>query len=125
MFKSICLEMNANFEFVTVKVWEKENELHYSKDILADPEESVKDKVSSMTVEEFAKKLDALKVTEWKKSYEPYNEVFMDGVTWEVKYEDSERKKLRVSGENAYPANWKGFIRLLKNIVGDFDAFED
>lgn len=125
MFKSLSLEINAYIGFVTIKVWAKENELHYSKDIMVDPDISVKDKVSSVTVETFVKKLDALRVTEWKKNYAPYNEVFMDGLTWEVKYEDSERKKIRISGDNAYPANWKSFIRLLKDIVGDFDSYED
>ncbi len=123
MFKSLSYSIFAYLGTVDVKLWAKDNELHYSKDVMTRPDLKVKDGVSTMTLEAFEKKLQALKITEWKKSYEPQGVMFLDGESWTVVYEDTEHKKLKASGENAYPANWKRFLKLLRDVVGDFELW--
>ena len=125
MFKSIKLEISTFIESTEVKIWEKDGKLHFSKDQIGHGMEHIEDEVSSISVEDFSKKLEALDISGWKKSYQPVGVVVMDGSSWTIKYETDSEKPVKRSGENAYPRNWKSFIKLVQSIVGDFETFED
>ena len=122
MFKSLSYETFSFFGTTSMKLWAIENELHYSKNVMTRPDETVEDAVSSLTVETFEKKLEGLRITEWKKSYELRDLMVLDGESWTVVYEDTEHKKMKFSGGNAYPANWRKFLNLLEDVVGDVSA---
>ena len=123
MFESISLEIMAFMGGSDIKVWVEDGELHYSKEAMGGSAGNTKDSVSTMTVDEFSKKLDAIGITKWKKSYEPEGLLVMDGVSWTVVYEDADYKKHKSSGDNEFPPNWKKFLKLLKETVGDFGTF--
>ena len=125
MFESISLDINAYLGFANVKVWVEDEKLHYAKNVMAMPEEFADDEVSTMSVDEFSSRLNNLGITDWKKHYEPVGVVYMDGVSWEVVYEDSDYKNHKSTGDNEYPVNWKKFLKLLKEAVGDFETYED
>ena len=125
MFESISLDITAYLGFVNVKVWVKDGTLHYSRNVMTSPDENCNDAVSNMSVEEFSKRLNNIGVADWKKHYEPIGVVFMDGVSWEVMYEDSDYKRHKYTGDNEYPVSWKKFLKLLKKAVGDFETYED
>ena len=118
MFESVEYESMAYLGFENVKVWVQDGELHYSKDVMR-AEDNTDDAVSHMSVEEFSKRLDALGVRDWKEHYEPVGVMVLDGESWTVTYEDSDYKKYIKSGENEYPANWKKFLKLLSEVVGN------
>ena len=120
MFNSISYDRMAYLGFSNVKIWVQDNELHYSKNVMLDPDKCTDDTVSDMTPDEFSKKLAILNITEWKKHYEPEDDIILDGVSWTVTYDDTDLKKKEYKGDNEYPANWKKFIKLLKEAVGDF-----
>lgn len=122
MFKSLSYETFSFFGTTSMKLWAIENELHYSKNVMTRPDETVEDAVSSLTVEAFEKKLEGLRITEWKKSYKLKDLMVLDGESWTVICEDAEHKKMKYSGENAYPANWRKFLNLLEDVVGDVSA---
>ncbi len=121
MIESLSFEKWTFLGFTNLKLWVEDGELHFSRDVMDCPDENTKDKVSTMSVEEFSKKLDAIGITKWKKEYAP-EELFLDGVSWKVVYEDADYKKYKSSGENEYPPNWKKFLKLLKDAVGEFEA---
>jgi hypothetical protein len=120
MFESICIEF---FAYVSggakAKVWVFENELHFSREVGFKPEKYVRDAVSAMPAEEFVKRIEALDILSWKKEYTP-DEIWMDGESWGIKYDDSEHRTYKVRGENAYPACWKQFMELMTEAVGEF-----
>ncbi len=120
MFKSISYDRIAYLGFSKVKVWAQDNELHYSKDVMLDPYKCADDAISDMSPDEFSKKLDLLKITDWRRHYKPDGDIILDGVSWTVTYEDTDFKKKEYTGDNEYPANWKKFIKLLKEAVGEF-----
>ena len=99
MFESISLDITAYLGFVSVKVWVQDGVLHYSRNVMTSPDANRDDAVSSMSVDEFSKRLNALGIADWKKHYAPVGVVYMDGVSWEVVYEDSDYKKHKSTGE--------------------------
>lgn len=119
MFESVKYEISANFEFVEVKIWIQDGELHYSKTAMTRLDENVKDAVSPISVEEFSRKIESLRIPNWKKNYEPVGYAVLDGESWGVKYEDSDHKVSKASGINAYPANWKKFLSVLSEVAGN------
>ena len=125
MFDNIKYEQNGEMMtgHVKVEIWVEEGALHYSKEN-GYGNEPIQDAVSDVSVEEFSKQMEALKIEGWKKSYTPVGVLVMDGSTWSVRYETEDDKPVKVSGENAYPVNWKKFIKTLKTVVGDFDDFD-
>lgn len=125
MFESISLDITAFLGFVNIKVWAEDNELHYSRDVMTSLEDNTEDSISTMSVDEFSKRLHALGITGWKKHYEPDGVMYLDGVSWKTEYKDSDNKKYKSSGDNEYPMNWKKFLKLLKEVVGDFETYED
>ena len=126
MFKSIKLEMTAALiESSKVRVWIKDGELHYSKDQFGHGIESIKDEISSISAEDFCKKIENLNIPVWKKDYQPVGVVIMDGVSWSVKYETDTGNPVKSGGDNAFPSNWKSLIKLLQSVAGDFETFED
>ena len=125
MFESISLDITAYIGFVNVKVWVQDGALHYFRNVMTSPDENCDDTVSSMSVDEFSKRLNVLGIADWKKHYEPVGVVYMDGVSWEVVYEDSDYKKHKSTGDNEYPVNWKKFLKLMKEAAGDFETYED
>lgn len=125
MFESIGLDITAFVGFENIKIWAQDGELHYSKNVMTMPDQYAEDEVSAMSVDEFSRRLDSLGVSDWKKHYEPVGVMYLDGVSWEVVYEDSDYKKHESTGDNEYPMNWKKFLKLLKEAVGDFETYED
>ena len=124
MFESVSVEFMAYMAgFAKVKVWVDGNELHYSRDVMNDPEHNTKDSVSSVPAMDFIKKIEALKLLGWKKNYSP-DELWMDGENWTIKFDDSEHKTYKIEGENAYPAKWTEFMDLMSEAVGHFWDYE-
>lgn len=120
MFKKIEYELTvAMLNTVKVMIWVENDKLHYSKEILYRPGNTEKDVISPVSVEEFTKKIEALRIDTWKKNYQPQGYVVLDGESWEVQYEDTDGKKSKSSGDNAYPANWESFQELLTSVAGD------
>ncbi len=79
------------------------------------------DEISEIDAEGFDKKLARIDIDKWKELYMPPEDyVVLDGESWIVTYEIDDGKKIVVNGENAYPDNWKNFIRLIKSITGKF-----
>ena len=84
MFKRIKYELGAMFGKVKVEIWVEDGELHYSKDVLTRPDEAANDEISTVSVEEFSKKMEALRVSNWKKNYWPQGYEVLDGEFWDV-----------------------------------------
>lgn len=53
--------------------------------------------------------------SDWKRVYD--NPEVLDGTQWEVEV-DGDELRLRATGSNAYPANWKAFLRVVRSLVG-------
>ena len=118
MLDSIKLEIRGYKGFLTIHIWAKDNELHYSKESMR-LEVLAIDEISPLPVEEFSKKIDALHIPEWKETYTPEGYAVFDGESWTVTYTDSNSKTIVRCGENAYPPNWKMFLKTLREAVGN------
>lgn len=125
MFVSIKLEITIFPEFSKVKIWADNGELHYTKEQIGNGVAEIKDEVSAVSVEEFSQKIEAIDIPGWKKDYQPVGMIVLDGTSWTVTYETVDNKPIKREGDNAYPRNWKSFIRLLQSVVGDFETYED
>lgn len=125
MFERINLEITTFLGFSKVVVWTKDGELHFSKEQIGNGVEDVKDEISTVSVEDFSRKIEAIDIPKWKKDYQPSGMVVFDGTSWSVKYETVDDKPIKRGGDNAYPRNWKSFLRLLQSVVGDFETYED
>ena len=119
MFKRVKYELSSMLGVVKVEIWVEEGKLHYSKETLTRPEEEVNNEISNVSAEAFSKKVEALRINNWKKEYQPQGYDVLDGVFWEVEYEEADGKKVKCSGENAFPSNWKAFKMLLSNVAGN------
>ncbi len=120
MFKSVKYSISVELvEFVEVKIWVKDDGLHYSKSSSRRRGDNVKDAISPVSVEEFTNKIESLRIPNWKRNYKPIGYVVLDGESWDVKYEDTDCKACKSSGINAYPANWESFLRVLSEVVGN------
>ncbi len=108
-----------------IEIWVKEGKLYYNKssfEISLDHDNYVQNAESPVLIEEFEKKLNALKIEDWPEtSLPPEDVVYCDGSDWEVKVKNEGQKEVVKRGENAYPANWNKFINLLSLTVGKFD----
>lgn len=126
MFESVSIEFMSYFAgSAKVKVWVEGNELHYSKSEMRDPINNTKDSVSSVSAMDFIKRIEALKILGWRKSYYPVGYEVMDGETWTLKYEDSEHKTYKIEGDNEYPENWTAFMELMTEVAGHFWDYEE
>lgn len=125
MFERINLEITTFLGFSKVKIWMDDGKLHYSKEQIGNGAVEIKDEISTMSVDDFSQKLEAIDIPGWKKDYQPEGMIVLDGTSWTVKYETVYDKPIKRSGDNAYPRNWKSFIRLLQSVVGDFETYED
>ena len=105
-----------------VKIWVKDEKVHYSLDFMEDCK-VIKDKISDCSPEWLGKRLDSLQMKTWEKRYEP-SEMFMDGISWTVKYKECGEKVDKHSGENAWPKNWKMLLSIIKAITGDLGGLE-
>ena len=120
MFKKIEYELTvAMLNTVKVMIWVENDKLHYSKEILYRSGNTDKDVISPVSVEEFTKKIEALRIDTWKKNYQPQGYVVLDGESWKVQYEDTDGKKSKSAGDNAYPPNWAEFQALLTFVAGN------
>ena len=129
MFKRITIEMETarmGLESSKVKIWAgADGKLHYSKDIYDYEEKSFgfdnpsndDDLISTVSLEEFSTKIEKLNIRGWDKEYVDY--CVLDGVNWDLKYENDEEKPIKVGGSNAYPPEWKKLIRLIRSAVGN------
>lgn len=126
MFKSVSINLLCYMGDANVRVWVEGDELHYSKDVMRLPFDNTKDSVSRMSADEFTKRIEALKILQWKECYTPRNIYIMDGESWGLDYEDSKKEKHSSGGENAYPRKWIPFLDLITEAVGPFwDYGED
>jgi len=68
----------------------------------------------------FWEEIEKIDIWNWEKSYVNYN--VLDGCDWsiEIKYNN---KKIKSSGSNAWPENFKGFTQALEDLTG-FDITE-
>ena len=55
-------------------------------------------------------------IREWKSEYRS-KEIILDGTSWSMEYTKTD-KMVRSSGSNAYPENFSGFCREIRNIIG-------
>ncbi|MCR4929077.1 MAG: hypothetical protein K5988_03670 [Lachnospiraceae bacterium] len=113
-------------ESIDIEIWVKDGKLYYNKrNFIIDLEgDNYADNAeSSVSIDEFEKKLTALKIEDWPKtSLPPEDIVYLDGSDWKVKVKYEGQKEIVRKGENAYPANWNKFIKLLKLTVGKFNT---
>ena len=121
MLKKLSFKKITFFGSTEIKIWIKDDEVHYSKDYIGQGVEKTNDVVSLIKKDTFIKKLSAINIPLWKKKYEPEGFLVMDGESWTVKLESEDGKTIKCSGENDYPTDWKSFLKVLKDIVGDFD----
>lgn len=123
MFERIKYSYSAGFSHVSVEVWIKDNEIHYSKIIAGKPEEYTQDSVSAVTVDDFSKMIEMVHIADWKKKYK-YNSdgiVILDGESWDVVYKGFDCDKIKSSGDNAFPANWSMLKKVLTKTVGNIE----
>ena len=110
---------------VDIEIWVKDGKLYYNKTpfiIDFESDNFAENAESAVTIEEFEKKLAKLNIEEWEKvSLPPKDIVYCDGSDWTVKVKYEGQKELKREGENAYPANWDKFIKLLRLTVGKFE----
>ncbi len=115
-------------ESIDIEIWVKDGKLYYNKSNLLisfDKDNYAENAESIMSVEEFEKKLAALKIEDWDDvSMPPEDMVYCDGSDWTVKVKYEGKKAIKKKGENAYPANWDKFIKLLKLTVGKFNTIK-
>ena len=112
------------FGGVEIEIWKKDGKLYYNKNnfaLSANLDNSAENVESSVSIEEFEKKLAALKIEEWEEMSVPQDVMVLDGSDWTVKVKYRGKKVVKREGENAYPANWNKFIKLLQLTVGKFD----
>ena len=120
MLKKLVYELEvAILDFVRVEIWVEDNNLLFSKKTLTNPLENIDNEISTVSAEVFSNKVDALHLSNWKKHYEPQGYVVMDGESWTVEYENMDGTKIKRSGDNAYPSNWKAFQKLLSDVAGN------
>ena len=113
------------FSFVShdkVKIWIKDGEVHYSVDFMENCKE-IKDAVANVLPERLEEMVAALQIKTWKKNYEP-DELYMDGISWTIKYKERGEKVIKCSGENAWPKNWRHFLMTIKTVTGDLGGLE-
>lgn len=112
---------------IDIEIWVKDGKLFYNKkNMLLRPDCSnyAMDAESSLSIEEFEKKLASLKIEEWVDVCTPPKGIcVLDGSDWSVKVKYEGRNAIKKEGENAYPDNWNKFIKLLKLTVGEFDTY--
>lgn len=112
-------------ESIDIEIWVKDGKIYYNKKpfiISLEGDNYAENAESTVTIEEFEKKLAALKIEEWEKiSLPPKDIVYCDGSDWTVKVKYEGQKEIKREGENAYPANWNKFIKLLQLTVGKFE----
>ena len=110
---------------VDVKIWLEDDKVHYTKRLWK-PGYNNESDVSSMSVEEVSEKIENLRINKWHKRYQHEDRFICDGEEWFVKYKDSSRKRTKViEGDNAYPENWKEFLIVLTEVVGDVSVEDD
>jgi len=135
MFERLKIELNTArmMGSAEIEIWAEDGKLHYKKDLFSTEIKPVEfnpdgtahfpsddsNGVSEVSVEDFSKKMELLHIEGWKKNYEPEGYMVLDGESWSLRYETEEGKPIIVSGENAYPKEWKKLIRYIRSIVGD------
>lgn len=108
---------------IKIEIWEKDGKLLYNKSNMPHFEYFEMNAESSLSVEEFEKKLADIKIEEWDMHSEPHEDiVYEDGSNWTVIVKYAGKKDIKRTGENAYPENWNKFIKLMKLTVGKFEA---
>ncbi len=114
-----------------IKIWVKDGKLYYSKFVTPDDfsgslkksaaedfdELFIEDRVSEMSVEEFAAKLEKVNIAKWKKRYE--DPCVCDGWQWYVEYKTSDGT-VKSEGSNAKPGNWSTFRKVMAEVAGVF-----
>ena len=61
--------------------------------------------------EELINLIEAQHIDQWKESYvDPY---WVDGIQWNLEYEDDEKGHRFIVGSNAYPVGWDDFLDLM------------
>ncbi len=74
------------------------------------------------TKAEFIEGLKDLHIGEWKRIYD--NSYAMDGTQWELEIQYTvDKRKVRISGSNAYPYNFGDLMRFLG--MDEEDPFSD
>lgn len=109
---NLVLEFNDNGT-VTVSYME------YFNPKMIDKKELMASFANSLRLE-----LDALHMENWKDKYEPVDCIVFDGETWNIEIEYESGNKKIVNGENAYPYNYKGLMKIKKRII-KFTEYND
>ena len=122
MFEYIKLNQMASFYSDEIKIWVVDNKVHYSV-LSMKSGTNIEDAVSDYDIEKLNTAIEALCISSWQKHYEP-DSVYMDGVSWDVKYKEEGQKAIKVSGENAWPKNWKNLLQLVKSVTGTIGDFQ-
>jgi hypothetical protein len=110
-------------EQIEIEIWEREGKLLYNKSNMPHFENFEMNAESSLSEEEFEKKLADIKIEEWDKHIQPPEDVvYDDGTNWAVTVKYVGKDEIKKTGENAYPSNWNKFIKLMKLTVGKFET---
>jgi len=114
MFKSIEFKWNAGFDFVEIKIRAENGKLHCTSSGTDCGFNN--DMISELSVDTFGKRMLEM-VSAWNSDYEGKG-VYLDEVSWSVIC-DSDERRIKSSGNNAYPHNWKMFIKMLSEVAGE------
>ena len=101
-----------------VVIWEENGNLRYGKYYFKGIDDGSIDGDLDISIEEFYRIIEQIRIPEWSDSYETMDSVIEDVESWEVTYESSEGKIYKKKGSNVYPKNWSDFICALENVVG-------
>lgn len=77
--------------------------------------DSVEKKLSGTDIAMFMKGLKMVDLLNWKREYEELG--VLDGTQWEVEI-IREKRNLKRSGSNKFPAEWETFCKLIRSISG-------
>ena len=119
MFERLSLEASAYIGYVKVKVWIKNGQVHYAKNVMTEDEEII-DAVRKIPVEDLIKRIEKLGIEGWKDECQnQVCEYYDAGYYWTVKYKDSEKGTITLKGRAVYPSKWDEFLKLLSDIAGN------
>lgn len=77
--------------------------------------DSIEKELSDTDITTFMSGLKVVDLLKWKRRYEEPN--MLDGTQWEVEI-IREKRNLKRSGSNKFPAEWEYFCKLIRTISG-------
>lgn len=119
MFEYIEIEACVFVKTDEIKIWVQDGKVHYKVDALMSKQIGIEDEIADIPVEQMFAKLESFHIQNWDERYTPNGYVVLDGEEWTVKYKREGEKVIKKTGENAWPKEWKGLLKLVKSITGE------